>query len=427
MASAPTPLRVLFLSPRWPAEGAANGVVSYTAAIREGLAGCGVESRVVTSDPDPAARSDEVVDMVGAAEESPSARLGLGILGRLRPDLASAIRTARELEAAVEALYERWPFDLLEVEESWGMALRAARSRGFPTVVRLHGPWFLNGCALGAPRNLTFAERDARERRLLRAAFAVSAPARDVLERSRRHFGLALAQARVIPNPARDVAPDRRWAPDPAGPPSVLFVGRFDRHKGGDLVIDAFREIAVGCPRAELLFVGPEGRFPDERGRVWGLDEYVAERIPDEGARARVRRLGPRAGDELALLRRRASVTVVASRYEVFGLTAAEALAAGAPLVAAEVGGLAEMLRPGENALGFAPGEASDLARRVLDVLRSPDLAARLGAGARRLFEERYAPSAVAPAALAFYREVIARHRATYPGAERVRPRETRP
>jgi glycosyltransferase involved in cell wall biosynthesis len=413
MADAGRPLRVVYFSPSWPPARAANGIVSYTAAIREGLAARGVESRVVSAEVPPEARSADVVDVV---DTPPPPSLARRLLARARPALAASLEAAREIETSLRALQRSWPFDLFEVEESWGIGARAARQPGFATVVRLHGPWFLNGAAGGARRDRAFAERDARERRVLRAAGAVSAPAQDVLERTRRHFGLPLAGAGVVPNPTRDVAPPLRWSPRPGEPPRILFVGRFDRHKGGDLVIDAFRELAGELPRAELLFVGPDRGCADERGRSSTLEEYLADRVPDAAVRARVRRLGALPAEEVAALRSRASALVVASRYEVFGMTAAEALAAGAPLVAAQVGGLAEMLRDGENALTFAAGDAAALARRLRELLASPELAARLGAAGRRLFEARYAPAAVARETVAFYEEVLARRRAAGAG-----------
>ena len=216
----------------------------------------------------------------------------------------------------------------------------------------------------------------------------------------------------MIANPTRDVAPALRWDARAAQPESVLFVGRFDRHKGGDLAVDAFRIVAEALPRAELLFAGPDRGVAAEDGRRASLAAYLAERIPERSARERVRVLGRLAPRELDALRRRAAVVVVPSRYEVCGMTALEALAAGAPLVATEVGGLAEMLRSGEHALFFPPGDARALARCVLDLLAAPERAAQLAANGRRLFEQRFAPAAVAAAALPFYQEVAARHAA---------------
>ena len=105
-------------------------------------------------------------------------------------------------------------------------------------------------------------------------------------------------------------------------------------------------------------------------------------------------------------------MTLVPSRYEVFGMTAAETLAAGAPLVAADLGAFRELARDGEEALLVRPDDAGALAQAALALLASPERAARLGAAARKRYEEAYAPASVAAAALAFYREAAARRRA---------------
>ena len=100
------------------------------------------------------------------------------------------------------------------------------------------------------------------------------------------------------------------------------------------------------------------------------------------------------------------------AKIPLVGMAIRDALASGAPLVAARVGGLAETLRSGENALCFEAGDAGDLAQCVLEVLANPGLAARIAEGGRRLFEQRCAPAAVAGEVLGFYGEVLERRSA---------------
>jgi glycosyltransferase involved in cell wall biosynthesis len=408
-APAGRPFRVVFLAPEWPPECSTNGIVSYVGAMRDALAACGAESRVLSSGVPQGARGDDVVDL---DDTRPGALAGLALRveARFRPELAAARAAGASVAAALRALHARWPFDAVELEETWGFGLAACRARAFPTLARLHGPWFLNGTALGAPRDGVFAVRDARERRFVARAAGVSAPSADVLARVRAHFALTLPAARTFPNPVRDPGPEARWRPRAEEPPAVLFVGRFDRHKGGDLAIDAFRAIGAAHPGVELWFAGPDRGLADGRGGTIGLAAYLAERIPDPAIRARVKVLGAQPRAAVDALRSRARVVLVPSRYEVFGMTAAETLAAGAPLVAADLGAFREMAQSGEEALLAPPDDAEALARAALELLASPDRAARLGAAGRRRFEASYAPSAVAAAALAFYRAAAARH-----------------
>jgi glycosyltransferase involved in cell wall biosynthesis len=199
----------------------------------------------------------------------------------------------------------------------------------------------------------------------------------------------------------------------------MLFVGRFDRHKGGDLVIDAFHEIATKDPNAELLFAGPDRGYHDGAGKMFNMIQYVENRISEGDVRRRWRWLGPKSQSAIAELRRCAAVTVVASRYENFPMTVVEAMAFGTPLVAPNAGGISEIIRDGETALAFRAGDSSDLAAKIRLLFDHPELAAKLAASARKDHEARLSPKVIAPQMAAFYARVLARrHARTAPARE---------
>jgi len=103
-----------------------------------------------------------------------------------------------------------------------------------------------------------------------------------------------------------------------------------------------------------------------------------------------VRFTGRVSADELTALRRDAAVAVVPSRYaEILPLAALEAMAAGLPVVAAHVGGLAEVV-PAEGL--YPPGDVGALADRISTLWRSGDAGDRSLAAARA----RFAPSVIA-------------------------------
>ena len=197
-------------------------------------------------------------------------------------------------------------------------------------VVRLHGPWFLNGAANGAAQDAAFHQRDSWERAGILAARAVTAPSRHVLEATRSHYALPLAGAEVIPNPVEPVAGKDRWNLQQCDRNRVVFIGRFDRHKGGDTMIDAFRHVLESLPDARLDFVGPDRGCRDDAGREWRIEQYLREKL-NEADRAKVTIHGFLPGPAAAELRKRALVTVAPSRYETFGIAAAEAMMAGCP------------------------------------------------------------------------------------------------
>jgi glycosyltransferase involved in cell wall biosynthesis len=122
---------------------------------------------------------------------------------------------------------------------------------------------------------------------------------------------------------------------DPTGPaatdsntldlasPLVLVVGRLERYKNVDLVVDAFGSIAA---EAELVIIG-EG--PD-RAR---LEHYVNDRAPDRS----IRFTGKISDELLNHLLAQASLVVAASDHEAFGLSVAEGLSAGARVLASDI------------------------------------------------------------------------------------------
>jgi glycosyltransferase involved in cell wall biosynthesis len=77
---------------------------------------------------------------------------------------------------------------------------------------------------------------------------------------------------------------------------------------------------------------------------------------------------------------RHLDVLVAPSRQEPFGTVLAEAMAAGTPVVATRVGGLAETVADGETGLLVAPGRPEELAAAVLEVLARRE---QMGAAAR--------------------------------------------
>jgi glycosyltransferase involved in cell wall biosynthesis len=399
---------VALFVPAWPPGSAASGIVSYAAVMREALRELGV-GMLMLPNTLYAEPGDEVASLDEPLERGSCwARGERRFWQRIDPERAQAKRVASGI---AHALGRRPGISLVEMEETRGWASQVARRCDVPIVVRLHGPWFLNGPANGVPIDARFRRRDRAERLGLLAANAISAPCRDVLERTRAHFGLPLEDAVVIPNPIAPVSDAVRWQLAASDPNELLFVGRFDRHKGGDVVIEAFARVAAKRPQVRLTFAGPDLGAVDSGAKRWTLEQLAADRLGD--TRPRLQWVGPQPRDRIGEMRRQARVVVVASRYENFPYTALEAMATGCPLVSTRAGGLAEVVEEGRNALTCIPDDAEALAGCILRLLEDSDLAARLGAQALRDSRDRYDPQVVARSTLAFYRDVLDRARAS--------------
>lgn len=378
----------------------------YVATLRAGLRELGVRTLVLAWDCD--APEEDVIPLAGPAwTQRGLGRLCDETLTRAAPGAWPAHRMGEVIGRALALAVARHGVQLVEIEESFGMAGSVARRSPVPVVVRLHGPWFIVGPRLGARSDRTFRARVRAEGRALRRAAAVTAPSAYVLASSRAHYRLDLPGAAVIPGACPDVPADEMWQAGRADPNRLLFVGRFDRLKGGDTVVEAFARLAADRPQLRLTFVGPDRGLLGSNGAACGLAAFADRCLPDARRRAQLEILGYLPAPQVATLRRQAFVTIVASRYETFPNVALEPLATGCPLVATAVGGVPEMVRDGETGLLCRPDDPADMARQVGRLLDDPGLAAALGRAAARDVEQRFSPRVVARQALAFYENVL--------------------
>jgi glycosyltransferase involved in cell wall biosynthesis len=405
------PLSVALISPGWPPDAFANGIIPYVANIADEMRAAGHTVTVVAQHARGGAGGPDVRE--ARPFERPRSlvnRVLDGLSYRAVDGLGQRRVLVRALVEECRALIAERGLQLVEIEESHGWSRWLQRALPIPVVVRIHGPWFVNGPLRGAAEDARFRRQVRREGRGLAEARAITAPSLDVIELARAYYGLPLEGAEVIPAPTAMIPPGERWRPDRCDPETVVFVGRFDRHKGGDLVIDAFAEVARRRPRARLLFAGADaGIFVDDDGRPRTIREQIALRFPDEESASRVEWLGGQPASALPGLRRRGALVVVGSRYDNFPLTVVEALAMGCPLVAPRVGGVPEIVDDGVNGLLFEAGDAGDMADKIGRLLEDRSLAASLGRRAGLDAERRYDPTILARRTEACYRRVIER------------------
>ncbi len=120
--------------------------------------------------------------------------------------------------------------------------------------------------------------------------------------------------------------------------------------------------------------------------------------------------LGQRSREEVWTMIARARAVIVPSVwYEVFGRTAAEASAAGVPVLAARIGGLPEVVEDGVSGLLFEPDEQQSMAAGLLRLAGDDELCRRLGAAGRKRYEERFSPQATTEGLVAQYRRAAGR------------------
>lgn len=375
------------MTPAWPGTAAANGIASATAHLVAGLEALGHQVTVLAHGIDAPHDHPRVIPLPPI-----QASLFQRLMFRFRPDSASRDLTLRRLIAAARQAIAAHKVEVLMMEESFGWAgdLRSAVS--VPVVVTLHGPQWLHRVQPDRPTPGPDARREAWEAASLQRIDAVISPSQDVLDRTRAEWGLPPVPTTVIGNPVR-LDPDPRLAAA-ATTGDLLFIGRFDRIKGADVLLAAFARVAEARADCRLTFIGPDVGLPQPDGTTLHLATAIS-RLP-KATRDRIDILGPRSRDEIAALRHRFPITLIASRYETFGVALIEAMAAGSAVVATRVGGCGEILRDGETGLLVPSEDPEAMAQACLRLLGDPALALRLGTAARADVAARFAPEVIA-------------------------------
>jgi glycosyltransferase involved in cell wall biosynthesis len=187
----------------------------------------------------------------------------------------------------------------------------------------------------------------------------------------------------VFAGPNFDVASIRpRRRRQPGAPPTVLFVGRQFVRKGGDLLLAAFARVRREIPSARLIIVGPRDLREVPGGVMFR--GFINKDTP-EGLR------------ELEDLYEQADLFCMPSRFEGFAISFLEAMLFGLPCVSTWPRWTPpEMIRDGETGFAVEPEDTDALADRMLQLLRDPELAQRMGAAGRARVEKHFTWSAVA-------------------------------
>jgi glycosyltransferase involved in cell wall biosynthesis len=380
-------MHVVFYSPSWPPAQAANGIVTYVHQMREALRRRGHLVSVVAGKAEPSPG----IYPVSRSTWAPWRRRWARLRGRHPASTQGA-----DIAAVLRQIHLRQPIDLIEIEESFGWCAYVS-ALGLPTVVKLHGPAFLSLVEEELDHPLS-AEKIVAEGQALRVARYITSPSRGTLAATLAKYSIVCETA-YAPNPI-DVSRYGVWSQAQAGHQHVLFVGRFDKRKGADRVLYAFKALLRRLPEARLTLVGPdEGLTRPDGGRTKFADFASQVFTPEELRQIDFR--GPLPPSHVEELRLRATVIVIGARWENAPYAALEAMSQGCPIAALDCNGVNEVVIRDQTGLLADSVEmlADDLHRLLTDAA----FAARLGAQARQFVLETHSSDVALDAALEIY------------------------
>ena len=295
----------------------------------------------------------------------------------------------------------------------------AKMNYGIPMVLTVHSleplrPWKRE--QLGGGYDFTvWLEKTAIE--MADAVIAVSHETRsDIL----RLFDVAEEKVHVIYNgidpdeytPTFDESVLRKHGIDPAVP-FVLFVGRITRQKGIVHLVNAIRHLDPGI---QVVLCAGAPDTPEIKVEM--ENAVAAARVDHDGPVVWIEEMI--AAHEKIVLYSHARVFCTPSIYEPFGIINLEAMACETPVVGSAVGGMKEIILPGETGLLVplaqqleSPFEAihpdvyaHDLAAGINHLMRDPDLCAQMGKAGRTRVLEKFSWAEIARETLTLYEKI---------------------
>ena len=371
-----------------PGTGDAGGLNVYVVEVAKQLARRGIEVEIFTRAVCP--DTPPVVELVPGVlvrnmVAGPFSELDKNSLsGQICPFTFGVLRT--------EAAFEPGRYDLLHAHYwlSGQVAAVAAERWGVPLIQSMH--------TLGKVKNLAlasgdYAEPQARIRGETEVIAAADRLVANTATEARQLVELYGADPRRVktvspgvdlslfsPGSVAAVSAARARLGLPLDAVVLLFAGRIQPLKGPDVVLHATAELLRSSPaladRLVVVFVGgPSGSEVGAPGRLDGLAATL-------GISGCVRQEPPCPQRELADWYRAATLVLVPSHSESFGLVALEAQACGTPVVAAAVGGLRTAVRDGFSGVLVDGHDPCVWARELEKLIGSPGRLAALSRGA---------------------------------------------
>ena len=199
---------------------------------------------------------------------------------------------------------------------------------------------------------------------------AVSKPAMDFVS---KHFP---GKYEIIPNGvdtghfSPDVAPIDELCD---GKLNILFVGRLEKRKGADYLLEAYQRVKRHIPNSRLIIVGPGTRLRhkyEKQVKQSGLEDVVFAGYASYG--------------ELPRYYKTADIFCApATGWESFGIVLLEAMAVGKPIVASNIEGYASLITHGVEGLLVPPKDEDSLTRALTSLMTDESLRQQMGARGR--------------------------------------------
>lgn len=393
-------MNIVVVTPSWPQVANPNGIVTYYTNLVPALREQGHTVHVVTFEVYKEDSHTHLIDYKLSFVEKALCKLREYV----DPGYWQYYYGSRSICHKIQEIHEASSVDVVQMEDSFGWHYFVQKKLPIPVVNRLHGPYFLNSFETIKSRQTH--RRITREARAFLAAKYITSPSVNILKSTEKKYGKFWCESKALPNSMNIFQYDDRWEFASITKWQILFVGRFDNHKGGDVILHAFFKVKKKLPDATLVFIGPD------KGLEAGGEIVTVKKFMNlHGYEAEIDRSvffkGKQDKKTINSYRKSSHLTVVSSRYETFGNVALEAIACGSPLVCSDAGALPEIIQHKKSGVLFENENVDDLAEKMEAVLYSDELANTLSDGGLERAESVFSPASAAAAMVDFFNRIV--------------------
>ncbi len=394
---------------QWYPPTSVGGVAQHNVQFAEACVRLGHQVTVITARRNPTVLAIDELNGVKIVRVAPQGFYNtplrrLPILGKHLRSF-DALNYSRKVCKVLADIHRQAPVDVAEFAEvnAEGFFWKPTMSRRL--VLRCHTPQFILSQAQHYEAPYNTAILNWAEKRVIRRTHWFTAPSKDMAEIIHIACDVPIERFCPIPN-ALDIdryAPDGELAADGI---TILYVGRLERAKGIEQLINAIPRVCDSVPDARFVLVGADRPRRNE-GVTHG--DYVRRHLGHLIDAGRLELRGRVSDEELIAAYQFADIAVVPSiNYESFSYTVAQAMSCGLPVVASDIGGIAETLDYGRCGVLVEPDNVDALTDGLLQLCRDEALRQQMGEAGRNRCVEVFNATAVARRVLAYYEKALA-------------------
>ena len=397
---------ICILSREYPPDTAWGGIGTYTYNLTQGLVAAGQKVHVICQSMD----VDREYDDNGVHVHRVSHKSFFPFKGGLR-EFGLRWEYSQSVYNKLKEIIDKYEIDIVEAPNFSGEGFIYSFHKKTPLVTRLHTHFSEVMQFLGWKKGLDMRLSSWFEDIVILRSDLITCSTKAHAELISREVGIPKEKICIIPLGVD--LPILNGNIETNHNSTVLYVGRLEKRKGVDDLIQAIPKVLKEVPLATFLIVGRDSFIKEKEvsfsgEREYSYKEHLIMMLPLE-YRDRVKFLGYVSQEELDAYFRSCDLFVAPSLYESFGFIYIEAMSYAKPVIGCTVGGVPEVIKDKETGVLVPPQDPHRLAIEIISLLKDSTRRLEMGIAGRKDAEHRFSCESMVKNTLKAYAQICTR------------------